>query len=61
MARDDPSERYRWVILAIVYLSILNFALLFQSIPPILPFIAAEFRLTCRNMNDPLPLLMEFS
>ena len=32
--------------MAIVYLSILDFALLFQCIPPILPFIASEFRLT---------------
>lgn len=39
-------DGYRWVILAIVYLSILAFALLFQSIPPILPFIISEFHIT---------------
>ena len=39
-------ESYRWVILVIVYLSILAFALIFQSIPPILPFIQTELHLT---------------
>jgi predicted MFS family arabinose efflux permease len=39
-------ERYRWMILAIVYLSILDFAIIFQSIPPILPFIISELDLT---------------
>jgi ACDE family multidrug resistance protein len=42
----EKNERYRWAILAIVYLSILAFALIFQSIPPILPFVIAELRLT---------------
>lgn len=42
----DKPERYRWVILTIVYLSILAFALIFQSIPPILPFIMSELHLT---------------
>ncbi len=39
-------ESYRWVILGIVYLSILAFTLIFQSIPPILPFILSELHLT---------------
>ncbi len=39
-------ENYRWVILVIVYLSILAFTLIFQSIPPILPFIQTELHLT---------------
>lgn len=42
----DKPERYRWVILTIVYLSILAFTLIFQSIPPILPFIMSELSLT---------------
>jgi predicted MFS family arabinose efflux permease len=39
-------ERYRWLILAIVYLSILAFTFIFQSIPPVLPLIISELRLT---------------
>ena len=39
-------ESYRWVILGIVYQSILAFTLIFQSIPPILPFILSELHLT---------------
>jgi MFS family permease len=39
-------ESYRWVILILVYLSILAFTLIFQSIPPLLPFIFSELRLT---------------
>jgi len=42
----DKHETYRWVILTVVYLSILAFTLIFQSIPPILPFIMSELRLT---------------
>ena len=42
----EKVETYRWVILGIVYLSLLSFALLFQSIPPILPLIIAELPLT---------------
>ncbi len=38
-------ESYRWVILVIVYLSILAFTFIFQSIPPILPFIQSELHL----------------
>ena len=42
----ERNEAYRWVILVIVYLSILAFTLIFQSIPPILPFILSELHLT---------------
>ncbi len=40
------ADHYRWVILTVVYLSILAFTLIFQSIPPILPLIISEFHLT---------------
>ncbi len=46
MERGARSERYRWVILTVVYLSMLAFGFIFQSIPPVLPFIASELRLT---------------
>jgi MFS family permease len=39
-------ESYRWIILVIVYLSILAFTFIFQSIPPILPLILSELHLT---------------
>jgi MFS family permease len=39
-------ESYRWVILGIIYLSILAFTFIFQSIPPILPLIVSELHLT---------------
>ncbi len=39
-------ESYRWVILILVYLSILAFTFIFQSIPPVLPFIISELQLT---------------
>ena len=39
-------ESYRWVILVLVYLSILAFTLIFQSIPPLLPLIISELHLT---------------
>jgi MFS family permease len=42
----ERGETYRWVILIIVYLSILAFALIFQSIPPILPLMVSELHLT---------------
>jgi MFS family permease len=42
----ERGESYRWVILGIVYLSILAFTLIFQSIPPILPLILSELHLT---------------
>ena len=46
MSQSLETERYRWVILIIVYLSILAFTLIFQSIPPILPLIHSELHLT---------------
>ena len=46
MLEREKVENYRWVILAIVYLSILAFALIFQSIPPILPLIISELHTT---------------
>ncbi len=46
MERGKRAENYRWVILSIVYLSILAFALIFQSIPPILPLIISELHTT---------------
>lgn len=45
MERGERMGGYRWVILAIVYLSILAFTLIFQTIPPILPFIISELHL----------------
>ena len=46
MERGDQVASYRWVILGIVYLSILAFTLIFQSIPPLLPLIFSELHLT---------------
>jgi len=46
LERNERLEGYRWVILTIVYLSILAFTFAFQSIPPILPLIISELRLT---------------
>jgi predicted MFS family arabinose efflux permease len=46
LERNDSLERYRWVILTIIYLSILAFTFIFQSIPPILPLIISELQLT---------------
>jgi cyanate permease len=43
---NEKVEGYRWVILTIVYLSILAFTFIFQSIPPILPLIISELQLT---------------
>ncbi len=43
---SDEVTGYRWVILTIAYLSILAFALIFQSIPPVLPLIISELQLT---------------
>ncbi|MDO9350552.1 MAG: MFS transporter [Deltaproteobacteria bacterium] len=39
------SEAYRWIILVVVYLSILAFTFIFQSIPPILPLIISELHI----------------
>jgi MFS family permease len=46
ITESKKNENYRWVILTVVYLSILAFTLIFQSIPPILPFILSELHLT---------------
>ena len=46
MRGSEKTESYRWVILGIVYLSILAFTLIFQSIPPLLPLIISELHLT---------------
>ena len=46
MENAERVESYRWVILVIVYLSILAFTLIFQSIPPLLPLIISELHLT---------------
>ena len=46
MERNEKPEGYRWVILTVVYLSILAFTFIFQSIPPILPLIISELQLT---------------
>jgi MFS family permease len=46
LKRGKEIESYRWVILCVVYLSVLAFALIFQSIPPILPLIISELHIT---------------
>jgi predicted MFS family arabinose efflux permease len=46
LEKNDGLEGYRWVILTIVYLSILAFTFIFQSIPPVLPLMISELRLT---------------
>ncbi len=46
MESAERIDSYRWVILIIVYLSILAFTLIFQSIPPLLPLIISELHLT---------------
>ena len=46
MESNGKVEGYRWVILTIVYLSILAFAFIFQSIPPVLPLMISELQLT---------------
>lgn len=43
---SGKNEGYRWVILMIVYLSILAFTFIFQSIPPLLPLIISELHLS---------------
>jgi len=42
---NNKKETYRWTILTIVYLSILAFTFIFQSIPPILPLIISDLRI----------------
>ncbi|MDY6856058.1 MAG: MFS transporter [Thermodesulfobacteriota bacterium] len=39
-------ERYRWNILALIYLSMLAFAFVFQSIPPVLSLIIHDFQIS---------------
>jgi predicted MFS family arabinose efflux permease len=46
LERGEGIGRDRWIILAVVYSSILAFALVFQSIPPILPLIISELHIT---------------
>jgi len=46
LEKGKRMDSYRWVILGIVYLSILAFTLIFQTIPPILPFIISELHLS---------------
>ena len=48
MAKNLKSEDsgYRWIILAMTYVCMLSFALVFQSIPPILALIISEFQIT---------------
>jgi MFS family permease len=46
LIRNEKNEGYRWIILAIAYLSILAFTFIFQSIPPLLPLIISDLRLT---------------
>jgi len=46
LGRGKKIKSYRWVILCIVYLSILAFALTLQSIPPVLPLIISELHIT---------------
>jgi predicted MFS family arabinose efflux permease len=40
------ADNYRWIVLIISYLTILTFAVTFQSIPPILPLIISDLGLT---------------
>lgn len=40
------ADNYRWVILGLTYACQLSFALVFQSIPPILRFIVTELKIT---------------
>ena len=46
LERGKEIQRSRWVILCVVYLSILAIALILQSIPPILPLIISELHIT---------------
>ncbi len=46
MESAERNDSYRWIILIIVYLSILAFTFIFQSIPPVLPLIISELHLT---------------
>ncbi len=44
--KQQPSTRYRWAILFMVYLCMLVFAFSLQSLPPILPLIIKDFQLS---------------
>jgi len=46
MPLEENKERYRWVILGVVYLAVLSFAITLQSVPPILPLMIAELNLS---------------
>lgn len=46
MKSKEKVEGYRWVILTVVYLSILAFTFILQSIPPILPLMISDLQLT---------------
>lgn len=46
LERNERHEGYRWIILSIVYLSILAFTFIFQSVPPILSLIISDLELT---------------
>jgi len=46
LENTEPVYSYRWVILIIVYLSILAFTFIFQSIPPLLPLITSDLHFT---------------
>ncbi|MFC2047784.1 MFS transporter, partial [Chloroflexota bacterium] len=41
-----PSVRYRWVILILIYICVLAYVITLQSVPPILPSIIVDLRLT---------------
>ncbi|MCK5563537.1 hypothetical protein KAI30_05125, partial [Candidatus Bathyarchaeota archaeon] len=43
---ETESSSYRWKILAMSYFCMLAFALVFQSIPPILTLIISELNIT---------------
>jgi len=42
----DTEPRQRWVILGVIYLSMLAFAIVFQSVPPVLSLIMADLSLS---------------
>ena len=46
MASGAPPSGYRWKILAMAYACQISFALVFQSIPPLLRLVVSEFELT---------------
>jgi len=46
MMNQIGDERFRWRILAVLYLCQLSFAVTFQSIPPVMSLVIAHFRLS---------------